>query len=148
MNRKIQLLFAITLFTISTVYSQNQIGEITGGAPTITIDQTSLKSAFNAAYYIATGDSANFNTVSIVLNGGTDHYAYLLLFTNSAGLRAAFGVNAIGSILYVEDKTACTSSACSWEPKGCVPKTNGGCTLCSNSGLCTKTVTSGSMLGF
>lgn len=134
------------IFCGSPVYGQ-VVGELQGGVPVITVDQQSLRSTYNTNLLTLSGIDGQFISVSLVISteAGIDYYLVFNGPVYKSSLPANLGSDGVSIV--VIGTMSCTTSACSSEDSGCVPRGNGlSCSPCANKGTCTKTVSSNSMI--
>jgi hypothetical protein len=149
MKKSVFILMASILsltFCGSPVYGQ-LVGAIQGGVPVITVDQQSLVSTYNANLLNLSGIDGQFTSVNLVISNeaGVDFY----LVFNGPIYKSSLPANldSDGVSIIAIGTMSCTTSECSSEDSGCVPRGNGlSCTPCANKGTCTKTVSSNSMI--
>lgn len=143
------LILIISLFISLQGMSQaiwKNVGVLSGGVPTLTINTTQALADYNANLFQASGIAGNFASIQLLV---TPDGNYLLVFTG-ASYKSSFFVKAVGKDLMASTGTSCTTSACSQETFGCIPKydehpDNGRCTPCANDGLCTKVSSSAAL---
>jgi hypothetical protein len=146
------LFFSLFAFVtvINVSYAQNittTIGKIDNGNPVLTVDKIALLKKYNTNLQKVANIDGQFTNVSLISVEGDD---YVLVFFGK-DYKSVISVKREGQILLARGTISCTTSDCSQETTGCVPKFEKGsdlgyCTPCNNGGKCTKTVSSISLL--
>lgn len=125
-----------------------QIAVVQNGVPVFTVDSMALIATYNTNLYKASGIQGNFTKAQIIAG----EESYVLVFSGGAYVSKlqmnTLGNNSAGNMVLVAvGATSCTTTDCSEESTGCVPKTwLNGCTPCSNKGKCTRTTSNVSLL--
>ena len=119
------------------------VGTIENGTPSLSVDKPKLLAIYNANLLKLSGIDGKFTDLSIKT---TSDKQYFLVF-KGATYSSSLKLTEVSSNLYADGGISCTTSDCASEDFGCTPKLSGaGCYPCSNTGKCTKTVSSVSLL--
>ena len=118
------------------------IGRFENGQPVLDINKAQALRNFNRSMQSLTDIEDTFTEVKIVQHLD---YSYALVFVGRSHLASFLVRNTGNGWLDVMASTTCTTTECSEEAKGCIPKTGGGCTPCNNGGTCTKTSSDASL---
>ncbi|MDB9755693.1 hypothetical protein OAB20_05350 [Winogradskyella sp.] len=129
-----------------------EVGKIEDGVAILTADKNNLIESLNQNLYVTTGKSTRVNDVSIER---IDDFFYLLFRSKKQRVTFYVQKSKDSNILRAAATTVCTTSECTQEPLGCIPKYDitpagqdgiGTCTPCANGGKCTKTVSGKSLI--
>lgn len=112
-----------------------EIGKIVNGKPVLFINKEEALKNYNRNIQNIAGINDKFTDIKIVKH---DDASYSLVFVGQTHVSAFFVKNTGRNTLSALASTTCTTTECSQEAKGCIPKSGGGCTPCSNGGTCTK----------
>ena len=144
-------LFLIVLFSalaFSSVFAQKEgmkkVGVLKDGQPVLTLDKQELLKTYNKNLEAASGIVGNFTDVELIATGDKN---YALVFRGKEYASSFYVIMGRAQELLAFNKVSCSTSECSQEVRGCVPKfepnsDEGSCTECANGGKCTKTVSS------
>lgn len=122
--------------------------ELKDGKAVLIADKVELLQAYNQNLQRVSGINGEFTDVRIETGA---QGAYALVFSGKA-YKSTFWVEQAddGTVLRANDTISCTTADFTQETGGCEPMFNGGdrsyCSPSSNDGVCTKTVSSSSLL--
>lgn len=149
------LFFSLFLLSCqsNSAKAQMLVGKIDNSVAIITANKTTLLTNFSNNLLRLSGINGNFTDATIVKDGSNYYLVFTgVQFKSSLLLKLMPSSDNTTMLVYEDDgggggHVTCTTSECAAEPRGCVPAPVGlACTPCANSGKCTKTVSSASLL--
>tara|TARA_R100001369_G_scaffold2745_5_gene8928 strand:+ start:49856 stop:50368 length:513 start_codon:yes stop_codon:yes gene_type:complete len=129
-----------------------EVGKIEDGVAVLTADKNNLINSLNQNLFVTTGKSTRMTDVSLER---IEDFFYLLFTSDKQRVTFYVQKSKDSNILRAAATTVCTTSECTQEPLGCIPKYDitpagqegiGTCTPCANGGKCTKTVSGRSLI--
>jgi hypothetical protein len=145
MKKLLFFILAVISINVSKAQITKTVGTLERGNPVLTIDVRSTINTYKTKLLELSGIDANFTTITVQSAKGN----YYLVFSGDAHYKSTFQIIIEGESLKALAGTSCTTTDCASEPGGCSPqhdKNGSWCSSCSNSGKCTKTESTLSLL--
>lgn len=150
MKRKLLFSLMVLMMSVSVAYAQKSttiVGKVEGDKAVLTVDKAELLKNYHTNLQRMGTTDRLFSDVDLV---ALENGHYILVFSHK-DYKSVFAVAQEGEILLAKGTTACFTSDCVQELRGCIPQFEkdadfGICIPCGNGGKSTRIASSASLL--